>query len=498
VSEKLRSAPALYERIHQGREKMMKGRNGLLISMGVILLVACSVGLKSQPAEEAIRFDPSPNHWAMLDANPQRTRYITATIRPPLRVVWKTQQYTGLLGVDNDILPAAADEERVYFHQIAKKRLYLVAVDATTGKERWRCFLGCPDFRGGVVVKPVVAGGRVFVLLDVIPIPHDKTQWALLALNAETGKLEWETGTISSQAFAHPPSAANARALRRKLGAVSFQMYERPQAPYEVSTGDFSSDNLYLSKGILVFRRDRLRAHRASDGRLLWGPDTSGFDQGLALFGDYVVVGDGSNEGPLVQLRKLSTGERVREIQFQEKDYAVYSNDMASAFTLDWVNPSLELFYVTVGGGAGYLFGGKTYRINRMTSGPTLTADDCLYELRMGTWQKDGGYAEKPPILVASDALSGREIWHIRENIRPCAIAGDVLWGLDTSSRLVAIDCKQGGILWRSESRGYGEFIVGPQGIYAVMRQKTSKPNSKSVTAYSIYALVPSNNAATR
>ena len=137
----------------------------------------------------------SPVVWGgrvFVTANPQATtqRVIVCVSAADGKTLWQKEYATGgyRLHADNNYAAAtpAVDAERVYFHWASPENSGLVALDQKDGRELWKVDLGPFISQHGPGTSPIVFDDLVLLNFD-----QDQPKSFLLAVDARTGKERW-------------------------------------------------------------------------------------------------------------------------------------------------------------------------------------------------------------------------------------------------------------------------------------------------------------------
>jgi len=145
------------------------------------------------PEATTVRVD-----WTTVRGNPQRTGYVSASVRPPFRVAWVRHFVRERLSPC--VEPIVADDKLL----LATHNGNLYALDAETGEHLWRfqakgAFLHSPAFQDGIVVAACTDGG-------------------VYALDAATGKLRWTVWSEPGGFSASPTIADGAVFIGARTG----------------------------------------------------------------------------------------------------------------------------------------------------------------------------------------------------------------------------------------------------------------------------------------
>ena len=158
----------------------------------------------------------SPVVWGdrvFVTGNPKDTtkRVIACVSAADGKTLWQKEYATGgyHLHADNNYAASspAVDAERVYFHWASPENSGLVALDQKDGRELWKVDLGPFISQHGPGASPIV-----FEDLVILNFDQDQPKSFLLAVDAKTGKERWRTehpGTkhsASTPCLLTPPS----------------------------------------------------------------------------------------------------------------------------------------------------------------------------------------------------------------------------------------------------------------------------------------------------
>ena len=137
----------------------------------------------------------SPVIWGdrvFITGNPKGTtkRVICCVSAKDGKILWQKEYETAgyHLHSDNNYAAAspAVDAERVYFHWASPENSGIVALDQLSGAELWKVDLGPFISQHGPGTSPIVFEDKVLVNFD-----QDQPKSFLLALDAKTGKERW-------------------------------------------------------------------------------------------------------------------------------------------------------------------------------------------------------------------------------------------------------------------------------------------------------------------
>jgi outer membrane protein assembly factor BamB len=219
---------------------------------------------------------------------------------------------------------------------------YVVALDPATGGERWSAPLG-PTYRGhegshdGPIATPAVAAGRVFSLG-----PHGQ----LVALDAETGRERWRHDLVKefdavapAYGFGTSPLVEGDAVLvqtggERSRGLLAFDVASGRllwSAPHGTRAG-YSSPSVATLAGtrqVIAAAGDRVFAVAPGDGRMLWSVAGPGDPETVAnppivLPGDRVLL-TFWGESLLVKVARQGDGFAATEIWRSPRLRAAYS-----------------------------------------------------------------------------------------------------------------------------------------------------------------------------
>jgi outer membrane protein assembly factor BamB len=296
------------------------------------------------------------------------------------------------------------------------------ALDAQTGRERWRVPLGA-----GVSASPCVAEGTVFVT---------SRDGKLHALSSADGRHRWSVD------------------LGKDLGLRNYWDF------YTSSPVAFGAD-LYVGSG-----DGRVRAVDRRSGRIKWTFDagsrvrsTPAVTDGAVVFGTmsgHVVAVDRKSGA---QLWKFTTAGASRK--FEEKQ-----NDTTSVYG----SPSIADGVVTIGGRDGQIYGID------LASGVQkwrTTHDGGSWILGNAAQSGVAYIASGSAALVqAADLKSGAERWRFATSsavFSSLTIAGGVVLFNDFAGKLYALDKASGAELWRFPlgDRAFSTPVVAGHIVYA-------------------------------
>ena len=279
---------------------------------------------------------------------------------------------------------------------------YVYAIDARTGRERWRLNVGAP-----IPSTPAIADGRVYFTA------RDRR---LHAVDAATGKPLW------SRQFGPDLSDAN--------------------------YWDFYMSSPVLAAGrLLVGSGDgHLYALDPRSGRLLWRYDahsrirsTPAVAQGIAVFG--------GQDGKVRGVDIASGREKWRfASDGAAHDFALKQNDTTSVYA----SPSIADDVVTIGARDAYLYG-LDLRTGRLLWKQTHDGSSWILSTAVA-----GGHvyvgSGSAFVLQAADLRTGKEQWRVKTQgaiFGSPSIAGDVVLFADIEGNLTALDRADGHQLWR-------------------------------------------------
>jgi outer membrane protein assembly factor BamB len=314
--------------------------------------------------------------------------------------------------------PAVADGS-LYLGS-ADGRLY--ALDALSGRERWRAALGA-----GVTGSPCVVDGTVFVT---------SRDGKLSALAAVDGKKRWAID------------------LGKDLGPRNYwDFYTSSPVPYGAE--------LFVGSG-----DGHVRAIDRQSGRIAWSFDAGSRVRSTpAVNGDAVVFGTMS--GRVVALdRKTGIPRWKFATDGASRKFAERQNDTTSLFG----SPSIADGVVTIGGRDG-----QAYAIDLATGAQKwkTTHDGSSWILsnaiQSGTAYIGSGSAS---LVQATDLRTGVERWRFDTSsavFSSLTIAGSVLLFADFTGKLYAIDKASGTELWRFPlgDRAFSTPVVAGHVVYA-------------------------------
>ena len=204
--------------------------------------------IKNRPST-SLSSQSEPGQWAMASANYERTSYIpNPPSLPQGNLLWSSEARL----IDGQSLPAIVDNT-VYIGS----RFRFIALDATTGEQRWM-----REMRGLINSSPAVAGDNVYV---------GSTDTNIWAFDKDTGDTLWTfpTGNYISSA----PVIHNGFLF---IGSGDQRMYALDAATgkkfWEFRTGELITSPPALHNGVLYFtsQDDSLYSvnYRTGEGRM--------------------------------------------------------------------------------------------------------------------------------------------------------------------------------------------------------------------------------------
>ncbi len=204
--------------------------------------------LQNRPTTD-LTSQSEPGQWAMASANYERTSYIPSPPSLPQgNLLWSSE--AGL--IDGQSLPAIVDNT-VY----VGSRFKFIALDATTGQQRWM-----REMKGLINSSPAVAGDYVYA---------GSTDTNVWAFDKDTGDTVWTfpTGNYISSG----PLVANGFLF---IGSGDQNMYALDAATgrkfWEFRTGELITSPPALHNGVLYFtsQDDSLYSvnYRTGEGRM--------------------------------------------------------------------------------------------------------------------------------------------------------------------------------------------------------------------------------------
>jgi len=215
-----------------------------------IICALVLIGLTTLVFVGSVRAD-----WPMFRANPARTGVAESPVSPGLNLIWKQK-----LGNLVDSSPAVVGGV-VY---VGSSDGFVHAVSASDGQPLWKYQTG-----GAVTSSPAVVGGLVYV---------GSVDRCIYALQAEDGSPAWVYRTdgpvVSSPAVADGVVTCgsmdgNLYALDAKSGTVRWTA----ESPMWIAASPAVADGMVfiaLTDERRIPAQGRIRALRASDGKLVW------------------------------------------------------------------------------------------------------------------------------------------------------------------------------------------------------------------------------------
>ena len=151
----------------------------------------------------------SPVVWGervFVTGNPKGTtqRVLTCLAAADGKTLWQKEYATGgyHLHADNNYAAAspAVDAERVYFHWASPESSGLVALDQKDGRELWKVELGPFISQHGPGTSPIIFEDTVLLNFD-----QDQPKSFLIAVDAKTGKERWRSEHAGTKHSASTP-----------------------------------------------------------------------------------------------------------------------------------------------------------------------------------------------------------------------------------------------------------------------------------------------------
>jgi eukaryotic-like serine/threonine-protein kinase len=313
----------------------------------------------------------------------------------------------------------------VYFGS-ADGRVY--ALDAASGRERWRVSLG-----SGVSASPCVVDGTVFV-------------------TGRDGRL-------------HALAAANGR--RRWSADLGKDRDRRNYWDFYTSSPIAFGPALYVGSG-----DGHVRAFDRRTGRVLWSHDTGSRVRSTPAVSESAVV-VGTMSGHVIALDRQSGALRWKfATEGASRTFADRENDTTSVFG----SASIADGVVAIGGRDGYAYGidlatgAQKWKTTHDGGSWILSSAVEAGRLYLGS----GSAA----IVQAADLQSGAERWRFATAgamFGSPTIAGSVLLVSDFSGALQAVDKASGEALWRFPlgDRAFSTPVVAGRVVYAASDEGT-------------------------
>jgi hypothetical protein len=194
------------------------------------------------------------------------------------------------------------------------------------------------------------------------------------------------------------------------------------------------------------------------------------------------IIKGGYTNAPGVMFIDLFTGHETGHNHYRTKEVLPPISDLR----LNWIAPESEMYcvttYVADCENQVLIFSGGKHRVDRR--------DLAVWDLFPG-WDGDlyirDLYGNCGGELRAWNAFRRQTLWVCQERIQGLQLlAGEILYGTDNQSRLVAIDTEKGQVLWRSQERGLQEAIAAGQSIYAtfIRADRSGKGQVYTLSAY--------------
>jgi outer membrane protein assembly factor BamB len=193
--------------------------------------------------------------WPFYGYTPQRTRYIDADIKPPLRAVWKWGR-----GQLLEFQPVLADNKLF----LVRNGGEVVALNARNGKVRWR-----RDSGAKAASSPAWSQHRLFVTI--------LEPGRILALRARTGKRIWRK-SLPSRTESSPLIRGGRVYFGSEDGTVYCLRARDGKEIWRYQAAGAVKAGLAYSKGLLFFGDygGEFTAIRARDGKEVWSLDSEG------------------------------------------------------------------------------------------------------------------------------------------------------------------------------------------------------------------------------
>lgn len=347
----------------------------------LIILVACDLALGN--AADTV---------AMFKGNTQLTGHYNAAAVYHLSGVKFTFKTNGPIrstpAIYNDVLYFGSGDG------------FLYAVDAETGKERWRFYAEAPIYS-----SPAVAGGQVWFV---------SANGVLHALQASDGKEVWQYK------------------MGKDLTAQNYWDYYH-------SSPNIDNDILYVGSG-----DGNLYSFNTKTKKLNWKYNSGSRIRSTPAVSDNLVV-FGTMSGYVVAIDK-NTGQLRWKFATQGASYHFYDveNDRTSVFC----SPAIANGTVLIGARDGFL-----YALDLATGNLKWKFD------HQGSWvlstsiEGDKAYVGSGSayFIQSLDLQTGKELWRFKTqsaNFSSITIAGDVLYSADFSGNIYALDRLTGKEKW--------------------------------------------------
>jgi outer membrane protein assembly factor BamB len=356
----------------------------------------------------------SPSAPAMFKGNPQLTGVYDAPSPRRLNGVRFTFSAAGPIRstpavVDGSLYVGSADG-------------WLYALDALSGRERWRAALGA-----GINASPCVAGGMVFIT---------SRDGKLHALAAANGSSRW---TID---------------LGKDLGSKNYwDFYTSSPVAYD--------GKLYVGSG-----DGHVRAVDPRTGRIAWSFDAGSRVRSTPAVTDAAVV-FGTMSGHVVALDRRSGAQRWKfATEGASRSFADKENDTTSVFG----SASIEGGVVAIGGRDGFAYGldlatgAQKWKTTHDGSSWILSTAIENGQVYIGS----GSAA----VVQSADLRTGAERWRFTTAsavFSSPTIAGNALLVSDFSGTLYSVDKASGTELWRFPlgDRAFSTPVVAGHIVYA-------------------------------
>ncbi|MFL5296467.1 MAG: PQQ-binding-like beta-propeller repeat protein [Phenylobacterium sp.] len=300
------------------------------------------------------------------------------------------------------------------------------AFDATTGKELWKSPVLEANPVAGVTGAPLLVGDQLFVPLTSgeegagrqPTYPCCSFRGSLAALDAKTGKLQWQTAVVTEPL--HPiRKTANGTQLQGPAGGA---IWSAPTADPKrglvfVATGDSYTDA--PTKGA-----DAIVAMEMKTGKVRWSNQVTASDNFIMGCNEAnkaancpTPVGPDYDFGASPILFHLGSGKDV--LLAGQKSGAVYGMDPDTGRTL-WTR---KVGSGSALGGVEWGMAADDKRLYVAISDVINLADELMRPKGAPVWDEPLGPAK--PGLYALDPATGKVVWSTPAPVAPCHYAGD-------------------------------------------------------------------------